>query len=67
MKLIIVTGMPGAGKEELLNVAKGMGMPFVRMGDIVRDAYELRDISQKDMSVGEFAESERKRNGYDIW
>jgi dephospho-CoA kinase len=67
MKLIIVTGMPGTGKEEFLNVASGMGIPFVRMGDVVREAYASRDTSCKNMSVGEFAESERKKHGYDIW
>jgi dephospho-CoA kinase len=67
MKLIIVTGMPGTGKEEFLNVASKMGMPFIRMGDVVRDSYPLRDRSCKNMSVGEFAEYERKKHGYDIW
>jgi dephospho-CoA kinase len=67
MRLIIVTGMPGTGKEEFLNVASGMGMPFIRMGDMVRDSYLLRDASYGDISVGEFAEAERKRYGYDIW
>ena len=64
---MIVTGMPGTGKEEFLNVAVGMGIPFIRMGDVVREAYSLRDASCKDMSVGEFAESERKKYGYNIW
>jgi dephospho-CoA kinase len=67
MKLIIVTGMPGTGKEEFLNVAAEMGIPFVRMGDAVRDLYPLRDASCIGMSVGEFAASERKIHGYDIW
>ena len=67
MKLIIVTGMPGAGKEEFLNVAVSMGIPFIRMGDVVRASYEIRDQQDKGMSVGEYAESERKRYGYDIW
>jgi len=67
MRLIIVTGMPGAGKEELLEVAKGMGMPFIRMGDVVRERYPFRDPSCENMSIGEYADSERKRNGYDIW
>jgi dephospho-CoA kinase len=66
MRLIIVTGMPGTGKEEFLNVASGMGIPFIRMGDTVRYAYQQRD-AKDGMSVGEFAEAERKRYGYDIW
>ncbi|MCL2786614.1 MAG: AAA family ATPase [Methanomassiliicoccaceae archaeon] len=64
MRLLIVTGMPGAGKEEFLNVAVGMGIPFIRMGDVVRDAYASHVT---DLSVGKFAEEERKRYGYDIW
>jgi len=67
MKLIIVTGMPGTGKEEFLNVASGMGIPFVRMGDVVREAYQSRDPASRESSVGAFAEAERKRYGYDIW
>ena len=35
MKILLVTGMPGAGKEELLQVAMSMGIQFLRMGDIV--------------------------------
>jgi len=67
MRLIIVAGMPGSGKEEFLKVADGMGIPFLRMGDIVREAYPDRNAACKDMSIGEFAESERKDHGYDIW
>ena len=67
MKLLIVTGMPGTGKEEFLNVAVRMGMPFIRMGDVVRDAYGSRGTGYKDVSVGKFAEEERKRYGYDVW
>jgi len=67
MKLIIVTGMPGTGKEEFLNVAVEMKIPFIRMGDVVREYYSKRTAQQSGMSVGEFAESERKKYGYDIW
>lgn len=67
MRLIIVTGMPGTGKEEFLNVASSVNIPFVRMGDAVREFYPLRGPDRERMSVGEFAESERKRYGYDIW
>jgi len=67
MKLIIVTGMPGTGKEEFLSVASEMGIPFIRMGDVVREHYQARRASDKELGVGGFAESERKRFGYDIW
>lgn len=58
--------MPGAGKEEFLKVAEEMGIPFLRMGDIVRETYHSRD-PPCDVSIGEFAEAERRKHGYDIW
>ena len=67
MKLVVVAGMPGAGKEELLTVATGMGFPFVRMGDVVREFYSLSDSESKGLSVGQFANAEREAHGPDIW
>ena len=64
MKTIIVTGMPGAGKEELLQVADSMGIPFCRMGDMVREAYAAATPS---MTLGEYASSQRAEFGKDIW
>ena len=64
MKIIIVAGMPGAGKEEFLSVAGSLGIPSARMGDVVRDAHSERGGS---MSVGEFANAERERYGKNIW
>ena len=62
--MIVVTGMPGSGKEEFLNVAMSIGIPFVRMGDIVRNEHAN---ARSTMSIGEFADAERKRHGYNIW
>ena len=67
MRLIIVAGMPGSGKEEFLRTADSLGIPFMRMGDIVRSMYPDRRAAYKYMSIGEFAEAERKDHGYDIW
>ena len=67
MKLIITAGMPGAGKEEFLIAAEDSGIPFVRMGDIVREYYAKRDASDEALSIGQFANIERGRHGYDIW
>ncbi|KUE74442.1 hypothetical protein AUQ37_00270 [Candidatus Methanomethylophilus sp. 1R26] len=39
MKMIVVAGMPGAGKEEFLSAGRAAGIPFVRMGDLVREFY----------------------------
>lgn len=65
MRVILVTGMPGAGKEELLTVARGMGLPFLRMGDLVREAYA--ESHPEGMALGQFASHERDVHGKDVW
>lgn len=67
MKLIITAGMPGAGKEEFLMAAQDSGIPFVRMGDIVREFYAKRSEEDRELSTGQFANIERDRYGFDIW
>ncbi len=66
MKTLIITGLPGSGKEELLAVAREMDIPFLRMGDIVRE-HHAKSRSKKGLTVGEFADAERKKKGADIW
>lgn len=66
MKIIIVAGMPGAGKEEFLSVAGSIGIPSARMGDTVREHYSASS-DREGLSVGEFASAERKRFGKNIW
>jgi dephospho-CoA kinase len=66
MKIIIVTGMPGAGKEEFLSRADSMEVTYARMGDTVREAY-LLSAERDDLSVGQFANAERERHGKNIW
>ena len=65
MRIILVAGMPGAGKEELLTVARGMGLPFLRMGDLVREAYAAS--GRTDITAGGFADEERRTHGKDVW
>lgn len=67
MRIILVTGMPGAGKEELLTVARGMGLPFLRMGDLVREGYASSGAEARGMTVGQYANSEREEHGRGIW
>ena len=64
MKVLLVAGMPGAGKEELLTVARSMGLPFLRMGDIVRECHSGSGTS---LTVGAFANAQREELGKDIW
>ena len=67
MKIIIVAGMPGAGKEEFLSVADSMGIPSARMGDAVREFYSRSAEHGAGVGIGEFASAERKRFGKNIW
>ncbi len=67
MKILLITGMPGAGKEELLNVARSVGIPFLRMGDIVREFHETSGAAAQGLSVGQVANGEREKHGKDIW
>ena len=67
MRLILTAGMPGAGKEEFLTAASDSGIPFLRMGDIVREFHAKRDEKDQDLTVGQFANIERERHGFDIW
>jgi dephospho-CoA kinase len=67
MRVIVVAGMPGAGKEEFLTVARGMGLPFLRMCDIVREFFAACGPEDSGMTVGQFASAERDRKGTDIW
>ncbi|MDR0887998.1 MAG: AAA family ATPase [Candidatus Methanoplasma sp.] len=64
MQILLITGMPGSGKEEFLKVAIDLGIDFLRMGDLVR---EYHGISGESVSVGEFASLERSRHGPGIW
>jgi dephospho-CoA kinase len=67
MQVIVVTGMPGAGKEEFVHVARSLGYDVVRMGDVVRAEAKRQGITGTDKGVGGFADQERRLNGLDVW
>lgn len=67
MKILLIAGMPGAGKEELLNVARSMDIPFLRMGDIVREFHASSGAASEGLSVGQVANREREIHGKNIW
>ncbi len=67
MVLIVIAGMPGAGKEEFVSVAIERGFQVVRMGDVVREFAASTSAGVSDKGVGGFANAERQKYGYDIW
>ena len=67
LKVYIITGMPGAGKEELVQIAMSKGYDVIRMGDVVRSEAEKRNIQTNDRGIGGFANEERQKFGMGIW
>lgn len=65
--MIIITGMPGSGKDEFVKVAKKLGYLDVHMGDTVKKFAADNDIPLNDKSIGSFATGERKKEGMDVW
>ena len=65
MLVIVVTGMPGAGKEGVVARAVEHGFSVYRMGDVVRDFAEENGIPPQE--IGSYASAERERHGRDIW
>lgn len=63
--MLLITGMPGAGKEEVIQAIIPLGYEILRMGDIVREMAEQRQIDPD--RTGEFADAERKAHGPYIW
>lgn len=67
LKVICVTGMPAAGKEEFQKVAADEGYRIVRMGDVVREEARRRGLPITDAAVGGMAHDERQKHGAAIW
>ncbi len=65
--MIILTGMPGSGKDEFVRVAREMGFSDVHMGDTVKEYAKEAGIPITDREIGQYATEERKKNGMDIW
>ena len=67
MKLIVTVGMPGSGKDELIAVARAMGLATLKMGDLVRDETRRRGLQLTNANVGRIASEERDKHGPGIW
>ncbi len=67
MILIVTVGMPGSGKDELLAVARGMGLATLKMGDLVRDETRRRGLPLSNANVARVASEERNKHGAGIW
>lgn len=66
-KALLVTGMPGSGKEAVLEMATEAGLPVIRMGDAVRAEARQRGVPNSDDGIGAMAHAEREKHGPDVW
>jgi dephospho-CoA kinase len=67
MKLIVSVGMPGSGKDELLDVAARLGLATLKMGDLVRDETRRRGLAINNQNIARVANEEREKHGPGIW
>jgi dephospho-CoA kinase len=67
MKLIVTVGMPGSGKDELVDVARQMGLATLKMGDLVRDETRRRGHPITNANVARVASEERDKHGPGVW
>jgi len=66
-KILAFTGMPFSGKSEAVKIAKELGIPVVRMGDMVWEETKRQGKKLNDKNVGEVANSMREKYGKNVW
>jgi len=64
MRVIGTVGLPGSGKGEAAEVARGMGIPVVTMGDVIRAECRARGLDPAEHH-GEIARKLREEHGDD--
>ncbi|MCI4349853.1 MAG: flagellar hook-basal body complex protein FliE [Thermoplasmata archaeon] len=67
MRLIVTVGMPGSGKDELIEVARQLGLATLKMGDLVRDETRRRGLPLNNANIGRIANEERDKHGAAVW
>ncbi len=67
MRVVGITGMPGSGKSEAVQVARERGHPVVRMGDMVWDEVDRQGLPREAHHVGRVAHEMRHTHGDDVW
>ncbi len=67
MKLIVTVGMPGSGKDELIAVARSIGLATLKMGDLVREETRRRGFPLNNTNLGRVANEEREKHGPGVW
>jgi dephospho-CoA kinase len=64
--VIIIYGLPGAGKSTIVDIAEQIGFNTVIMGDVVRNKAKQHLDNPTSKSIGEWATAQRKQHGKEI-
>ena len=63
MNLIVVTGMPGAGKSEVADTFRSANVPVIVMGDVIREEVRRRGLQPDPVNTKKVMLELRKENG----
>ncbi|MDI6888829.1 MAG: AAA family ATPase [Methanocellales archaeon] len=63
MNIIGFVGLPASGKTEAAKVAQKLGIPVIRMGDVVREEVRRRGLDITEENVGKVANDIRAKEG----
>ncbi|MCW1296708.1 MAG: AAA family ATPase [Candidatus Parvarchaeota archaeon] len=66
MRLIAITGMPAAGKTEVVKILEAMGFPVVVMRDVVEREMEEKGIEVNNENLRNYATELREKYGFDV-
>ena len=65
-KLLLITGMPGAGKSTIAERTRALGFDVIIMGDRIREETASRGLSISDMNCGRVMEEIREELGSSV-
>jgi dephospho-CoA kinase len=65
-KLLLITGMPGAGKSTIAEGTRDLGFDVINMGDRIREETESRGLAISDMNCGRVMEEIREELGSSV-
>jgi dephospho-CoA kinase len=67
IKMLAFVGMPFSGKSEAVKIAKEMGIPVIRMGDMIWTEVKKQGLELNYKNVGIVANKLRIEQGKEIW
>jgi dephospho-CoA kinase len=63
LRIIVVTGMPGAGKSEVAQAFRDIGIPVIVMGDVVREETRKRGLDTNPENTRKIMLELREKDG----